>query len=93
MYTSPPPSCAPELGQHTLLHVSHTAHAAHAVAHAPRDPADSKKAQQVSIYTYTIIYMFICLCIQGSTEMTPVDHMIRWIFVLVQKDSNARKEN
>jgi len=30
---------------------------------------------------------------QGSINFFPVDHMICWIFVLVQKDSNAKKES
>ena len=31
--------------------------------------------------------------IQGSTKLSPMDHMMHWIFVLVQKDSNAKKES
>jgi hypothetical protein len=30
--------------------------------------------------------------IQGSTKFSAVDHIIHWIFVMVQKDSNAKKE-
>jgi hypothetical protein len=36
--------------------------------------------------------MLQSLSVQGSTKMAPVDHMINWIFVLVQKDSNAKKK-
>jgi hypothetical protein len=36
--------------------------------------------------------MLQSLSVQGSTKMAPVDNMINWIFVLVKKDSNAKKE-
>jgi hypothetical protein len=31
--------------------------------------------------------------IEGSTKLSPVDHMIHGIFFLVQKESNAKKES
>ena len=35
----------------------------------------------------------LATCVQGSTKLFPVDHMIDWIFVRVQKDSNTKKES
>jgi len=50
----------------------------------------------ISFYMYIPIY--ICMYIynyitQASTTLSPVDQLIHGIFVLVQKDSNAKKES
>jgi hypothetical protein len=34
----------------------------------------------------------IYLSIQGSTKLIPAGQLVCWIFVLVQKDSNAKKK-
>jgi hypothetical protein len=48
----------------------------------------------VTIFTLGFRLFFILLQInQGSTKLSPVDHMSHWIFVLVQKDSNAKKKS
>jgi hypothetical protein len=45
------------------------------------------------LYSLEVDYRFVVFIIQGSTKLSPLDHMMHWVFVLVQKDSNAQKES